>query len=183
MVRSELHPWFLEIYIWLRRAGQRLGLSLDEIYSLSLFFVLGVLVGGRFVEVAFYEWPFYRLHPWLIPAYWLGGMATQGLLLGAVSGTWLYCRLYRKSFLAISNELVIPGAFLLGVGRIGNFIDGQIVGSVTDVCWGVKFPDADGFRHPVVLYDGLKNLLLIPLLLWIRGRRPAPGVVMAHFIF
>ena len=70
----------------------------------------------------------------------------------------------------MSAPASIPGAFLLGIGRIGNFIDGQIVGRVTDVWWAVKFPDAEGFRHPVVLYDGAKNLLLIPLLLWSRRR-------------
>jgi phosphatidylglycerol:prolipoprotein diacylglycerol transferase len=174
---------FLEIHFWLKRARPRLALSLNELYNLSLFFIVGVLVGGRFVEVAFYEWPFYRDHLSLIPAYWLGGMSTHGLLLGAVTGTWLFCLVHQRSFLAVADELVIPGAFLLGVGRIGNFIDGQIVGSITDVCWAVKFPDAEGFRHPVVLYDGAKNLLLIPLLLWIRRSRPTSGVLLAHFIF
>ena len=72
---------------------------------------------------------------------------------------------------------------MLGMGRIGNFIDGQIVGAVTEVGWGVKFPDAEGFRHPVVLYDGLKNLLLIPFLLWVRRTNPTPGATAARFIF
>jgi hypothetical protein len=49
--------------------------------------------------------------------------------------------------------------------------------------WGVKFPDAAGFRHPVVIYDAVKNLLLVPLLIAIRRRNPRPGVVMANFIF
>ena len=68
------------------------------------------------------------------------------------------------------------------IGRIGNFIDGQIAGSITDVCWAVKFPDLDGFRHPVVLYDGIKNLLLVPVLIFIRSRRPPKGAVLGHFI-
>lgn len=71
----------------------------------------------------------------------------------------------------------------MGIGRLGNFIDGQIVGAVTDVWWAVKFPDADGFRHPVVLYDGAKNLLLIPCLLHVRRTNPTPGAVAARFIF
>jgi hypothetical protein len=50
----------------------------------------------------------------------------------------------------------------MGLGRIGNFIDGQIVGAITTLPWGVQFPDADGIRHPVVLYDGLKYVLLGP---------------------
>jgi prolipoprotein diacylglyceryltransferase len=49
------------------------------------------------------------------------------------------------------------------------------VGSVTSVCWAVKFPDAEGFRHPVVLYDGLKNLLIIPILWYASRWRPPTG--------
>lgn len=70
----------------------------------------------------------------------------------------------------------------MGIGRLGNFIDGQIAGSITDVCWAVRFPDLEGFRHPVVLYDGLKNLLLVPVLLYLRSRRPPRGIVLGHFI-
>jgi phosphatidylglycerol:prolipoprotein diacylglycerol transferase len=173
---------FLEMHLWLRRCRARLGMTLADVYSLSLFFAVGVLLGGRFVEVCFYEWPFYSGRPELIPALWLGGMATHGLLLGAVVSTWLFCRLRGKPFLAVADEMVIPGALLLGLGRIGNFIDGQIVGSIASVPWAVKFPDAEGFRHPVVLYDGIKNLLLIPWLLWVRGRGLPSGCVTAHFL-
>jgi phosphatidylglycerol---prolipoprotein diacylglyceryl transferase len=174
---------FLQIHLFAARHRASLGLTLPHVYTLSLVFALGVLAGGRFVEVAFDEWLFYRQHAWLIPAYWLGGMATHGLLLGAAASTWLFARWSGTSFLRLADALVIPGAFLLGMGRIGNFIDGQIVGSPTDVWWAVKFPDADGFRHPVVLYDGAKNLLLIPYLLRVRRTNPTPGAVAARFIF
>jgi phosphatidylglycerol:prolipoprotein diacylglycerol transferase len=158
-------------------------MSVQAVYNLSLILLSSVLIGGRLVEVLFYEWDFYRHHLSLIPAYWIGGMATHGLLLGGTVGLWIFCRTHHQDFLRVADELAIPAAFLMGVGRIGNFIDGQIVGSLTDVPWAVKFPDAEGFRHPVVLYDGIKNLMLIPLLLSIRRRQPPRGVVMAHFIF
>ena len=174
---------FLELLFYLRRRRHEIGLTLNEVYSLTLLFMAGVLVGGRAVEVAFDEWPFYRDHVALIPAYWLGGMATHGLLAGAAAAIWTFCRAYGHPIRGIADALVLPGAFFLGVGRIGNFIDGQIVGSVTDVWWAVQFPDAEGFRHPVVLYDGLKNLALIPLLIWIGRRRPIPGARSAHFVF
>jgi len=174
---------FLGIYLWFRRARDRLGMSPTEVYMMSLHLAVGVLLGGRLVEVVCYEWNYYSNHLLHIPAYWLGGMATHGLLIGATLGTLLFCWRRKKSFLAIADELVIPGAWIMGVGRLGNFIDGQISGAVTDVWWAVQFPDIEGFRHPVVLYDGLKNLLLIPFLLWIRGRRPRRGVVFAHFVF
>jgi len=116
---------------------KRLGLTIDEVYNLTLYVAIGVLVGGRLLEVFFYEWPYYRQHPRQIPAMWLGGMSTHGVLLGVVVGTWLFCRLQGKSLLAIADQLVIPGSYLMGMGRIGNFIEGQIVGSVTTVWWGV----------------------------------------------
>ena len=71
----------------------------------------------------------------------------------------------------------------MGLGRIGNFIDGQIVGSITDVWWAVKFPDAEGFRHPVVLYDGAKNLLLMLFLMHVKRTNGTPGAIAARFVF
>ncbi len=174
---------FFAIHRALMRGRPRTGLSTREVYALTLCIAVGVLAGGRLIEVAFDEWPFYRMHPALVPAVWLGGMATHGLLLGAAAGATLFAYLYRRPLLEIADELAIPGAFLMGVGRLGNFIDGQIVGRATDVWWGVQFPDADGVRHPVVLYDGLKNLLLIPYLLHVRRTNPTPGAVAARFIF
>jgi phosphatidylglycerol:prolipoprotein diacylglycerol transferase len=174
---------FLQVLWFMKRARGRLGLTSSDVYTLSIVFAVCVLAGGRAIETAFDEWPFYREHLWLVPWLWLGGMATHGLLLGAAIGVWLFSSLSGKPFMAIADELVIPGAMLMGLGRLGNFIDGQIVGYPTDVWWAVKFPDADGFRHPVVLYDGLKNLLLVPLLLVIRRVQPAQGRLAAHFVF
>jgi phosphatidylglycerol:prolipoprotein diacylglycerol transferase len=174
---------FLQMHLYAWRHRQSLRLTRADVFNLSLFLSIGVLLGGRFVEVSFDEWPFYRNHLALIPAYWLGGMATHGLLFGAAASIVAYSYVYRKPLLELADALVIPGAFLMGIGRIGNFIDGQIVGSVTDVWWAVKFPDAEGFRHPVVLYDGLKNLALIPYLMYVRRTNPTPGATAARFVF
>jgi phosphatidylglycerol:prolipoprotein diacylglycerol transferase len=187
-----LHLWwyglsyalgFLQICVFLKRHRGELALTLGEAYALTLMFGVGVLLGGRAIEVSFDEWGFYRQHPWFVPAYWLGGMATHGLLIGAAVGTWLFAKMYRKPFLELADALVIPGAFLMGIGRIGNFIDGQIVGGLTDGWWAVQFPDAVGFRHPVVLYDGVKNLLLVPYLLRVRRTNATPGATAARFVF
>ena len=174
---------FLGIHLWFRRVRTRLGLSMTEVYDISLSLSIGVLLGGRFVEVVFYEWAYYGDHLWHVAAVWLGGMSTHGLLLGGILGTLFFCWWREKGFLPTIDELVIPAAWAMTTGRIGNFIDGQIAGSVTQVWWAVQFPDLEGFRHPVVLYDGMKNLLLIPFLLLIRKHRPPQGVVFAHFLF
>jgi phosphatidylglycerol:prolipoprotein diacylglycerol transferase len=67
---------FLGVFFWVRHNLVRLGLTSTAAYDAGIFVALGVLVGGRLVEVIFYEWDFYSSHPHLIPAYWLGGMAT-----------------------------------------------------------------------------------------------------------
>jgi phosphatidylglycerol:prolipoprotein diacylglycerol transferase len=110
-------------------------------------------------------------------------MSTHGLLLGGVTGTAIFSWLYRRPLLVLTDVLAVPAAIIMGAGRLGNFIDGQIVGGLTDAWWAVKFPDAEGFRHPVVLYDGVKNLLLVPLLIYARRRHPPPGGATGLFLF
>lgn len=139
----------LGVYLWFKLAQKRLGWSERDTLDLSILVAVGVLLGGRVFEIVFYEWSYYAQHPSQVFSYWRGGMATHGILLGALAGMWVFSRMRGKSFLAIADEMAIPGAFLMGVGRIGNFIDGQILGAVTDVWWAVKFPYAEGFRHPV----------------------------------
>lgn len=174
---------FLTVYLAIRSKRDELGFSPRMVYDLAILAAVGVLIGGRFIEVVFYEWPFYSKYPHLIPAYWLGGMATHGLLLGGMFGVVFFCRIHRKPFLVVTDALAVPAAFILGFGRIGNFVDGQIVGSPTDGWWGVQFPDAEGFRHPVVLYDGLKNFLLVPLMLYVQRLRLARGAATGLFLF
>jgi phosphatidylglycerol:prolipoprotein diacylglycerol transferase len=173
---------FLGLFSWLRKKRHTLQLSMNQVYNLTIGTAVGVLLGGRLVEVFFYEWAYYASNLALIPAVWLGGMSTHGILLGGIVAILIFCRYYKIHFFEIGDVLAITAAYIMGVGRIGNFIDGQIIGSVTDGWYGVQFPDIDGFRHPVVLYDGLKNLLLIPLLLAIRRTNPPRGAIVAHFI-
>jgi phosphatidylglycerol---prolipoprotein diacylglyceryl transferase len=172
----------LNAHVFFKRRRGELGLSTREVYELSLLLSIGVLAGGRLLVVN-NEWAFYQDHLDLIPAVWLGGMATHGLILGGLAGVVIFCLLRRKPMLVMLDALAIPAALILCVGRIGNFIDGQIVGSVTGVPWAVKFPDAEGFRHPVVLYDGLKNLLIVPVLMRARRRGVPPGGLAARFLF
>lgn len=173
---------FLNAHLFIRRNRESLGLSLAGVCDLTLFLAIGVLAGGRALIVINNEWSFYREHLELIPAIWVGGMATHGLIVGGAVSVLIFCRLYRIPFRPLLDVLAISAAIILAFGRVGNLIDGQIYGSLTDAAWGVKFPNVDGFRHPVVLYDGIKNILLVPFLLWLRRWNLPPGRIAAIFV-
>jgi phosphatidylglycerol---prolipoprotein diacylglyceryl transferase len=173
---------FINAHVFLRRNRRHVGLSLTAVYDLTLLFAVGTLLGGRTLVVVNNEWEFYQDHLLLIPSIWVGGFASHGLILGAAAGVAVFCYLYKAPVRRILDLLAISAAIVLGFGRVGNFIDGQIYGSLTDLPWGVQFPGVEGFRHPVVLYDGLKNFLLVPLLLWIRSRGVPPGRIAVLFL-
>jgi phosphatidylglycerol:prolipoprotein diacylglycerol transferase len=172
---------FLVWWLWRRRVV--LGWGRNQVVDSSIIFVVLILAGGRLFEVIVYEWDWYRAHPDEIAMLWKGGMATHGLLLGSVIAAVIASRRTGTPLLRLLDTLTVAAAFIFGVGRIGNFIEGGVIGTVTSLPWGVKLPDVEGFRHPVSLYDGMKNILLIPLLLAVLRRWPAgSGVATSVFL-
>jgi phosphatidylglycerol---prolipoprotein diacylglyceryl transferase len=175
---------FATIFLWMRSRRERLGLTRSDPYDFALLFCVCVLLLGRCFELCVYEWQLYRGQPLKWIEYWNGGMASHGVLLGAALGTLLYSRLRGVSFLRLADEVVIPGALLMALGRIGNFVNAEIYGPVTSGWWGVETPYAAGLRHPVTLYDAAKNIAVAGILLYLERRtRPYPGKKFAHFIF
>ena len=175
---------FWQLHRFVQRHRASLGLDARDAFTLSLFVIVGVLLGGRVVgRSSSTSGPSTAITSASCRATGWAAWPRTGCSSARRRGAALFSVLYRRSFLRLADVLVIPGAFLMGMGRLGNFIDGQIVGGVTDVWWGVKFPYADGVRHPVVLYDGLKNLLLVPYLLRVRATNPTPGATAARFVF
>jgi len=175
---------FLGVFGWFALRRGRLGWTMADVVELSVLMALGIMIGGRVFDILVYEMDYYREHPFQAFDWWVGGMASHGVMLGGVIGVLLFCLLRRKPFLVAADELTVPAAFLMGVGRIGNFIEGGVIGSVTAMPWGVIFPGVEGPRHPVALYDGAKNLLLVPVLILILRRWPAGrGVATGAFVF
>jgi len=175
---------FVGVLAWFSLRRRMLGWSRQDAWELSILFAGAVLVLGRGFAVAVYQWDYYSRHPTQLLHWWRGGMASHGVLLGGLAGPWVFCRLRKQPLLRVMDEVAIPGSVFLALGRIANFINGVIVGTVTDVWWGVKFPTAEGLRHPVTLYESAKNLLLVPILLLVRRRhRPGSGRLLAHFVF
>jgi phosphatidylglycerol:prolipoprotein diacylglycerol transferase len=174
---------FSGVLAWLGLRRARLGLSRREVVELTIFIAAGVLVGGRAFDIAVYEFGYYRQHPLDALNWWKGGLASHGVLLGGAAATALFSLWRTKPFLLLADEVVVAAAFLLAVGRLGNFIEGGVVGSRTEMPWGVVYRDLEGPRHPVALYDGAKNLLMVPIMFALLHRYPAGrGIAMSAFV-
>ena len=102
----------LGAFFWVRQIRAWLGYDMRTVFRLTIMLSLGALLGGRIVEVIFYEWAYYGEHLPHVFSIWLGGMSTHGILLGAVTSVWLFCRLSRKEFLPIADELAIAAAYI-----------------------------------------------------------------------
>ncbi len=148
----------------------------DQFENLNIVLILSVLVGGRLGYVLFYNLPYYLEHPLEIPATWTGGMSFHGAAIGLLLGGILFCRYKHIDFLKTADLYVATIPIGLGLGRIGNFINGELYGRVTDLPWGMAFPGAGPFpRHPSQLYEALLEGLLLFLVLWLVRKKPWQG--------
>ncbi len=177
-----LQVWLLGKY----RARQGIvpGWRPRDVEDLLFFGVLGVIVGGRLGEVLLYHPGYYLSHPLEIFAVWKGGMAFHGGFLGVLVAVWWWGRKNGRSFFAVTDFIAPLVPLGYAFGRIGNFINAELVGRPTDVPWAMVFPNVDNLpRHPSQLYHvGLDGLALF-LILWLYTARPRPvGAASALFL-
>lgn len=175
---------FLGVFLWLWVRRRSIGMSRRDVVTFTIVFSVGVLLGGRVFDILVYEAGYYRERPLDALDWWKGGMASHGVLLGGLLATWAFARARGLPVLVLLDEIVVPGAFLMAIGRLGNFIEGGVIGSVTTMPWGFIYENVEGPRHPVALYDSAKNLLLVPILIWAsRIWPPGRGVTAGLFVF
>lgn len=160
-------------YILLPRLQRYRNLSLSkEAWSdILTWSVVGVLVGGRLGYVLLYDPLGYLQDPLEIFMVWHGGMASHGGFLGVILAMICMARKHKISLLALGDIVVVPVAIGLALGRVGNFINQELYGTVTTLPWGMAFPGAEGLRHPTQLYAVAKDLL-IALVCFLHLRMP-----------
>src|SRR3989344_8773672 len=161
-----------------------LHLSRDQWASIVSVSVLGVIIGGMFGSVLFYEPLYFLSHPQDIIAVWNGGMSSHGGFLGVLIALVLYCRRHHVDLRALADVGVVPVAIGLAFGRFGNFINQELYGIVTTLPWGIEIPGAEGLRHPTQIYAVFKDLLIAGVAFWhLHNVRPIrPGRTFALFL-
>jgi phosphatidylglycerol:prolipoprotein diacylglycerol transferase len=170
--------------------GQGAPLPSERADDLFIWVAIGVVAGGRLGHVLLYEPVYYLTQPWLIPQIWTGGMAFHGGLAGTVVAMWIFARRQGASFLSLADIVAAAVPIGLFFGRIANFINSEVVGTVTTAPWGVPFPPAALWgtdpRHPVQLYEaaleGAATFLILRYLTHRAGALATPGLVGGAFL-
>ena len=137
-----------------------------EFDDLITYIIISLIIGGRLGYIIFYNLEYYISNPLDIFKVWEGGMSFHGAMIGIIYGTYLFSkkRNVRTFFLLDIIACVSPiGIFL---GRIANFINGELIGKVTDVSWAVIFPSIDMLpRHPSQIYEAILEGLVLFIIL------------------
>jgi phosphatidylglycerol:prolipoprotein diacylglycerol transferase len=175
-----LAAWFMIHHLARLR---QLPVNKESLSDLLFYGVLGVIIGGRLGYTLFYNFSYYIDHPLRIFAVWEGGMSFHGGLLGVIAAALIFCRRKGLPPLLTGDILVTAAAIGLGLGRVGNFINGELWGRTTDVPWGMVFPGAGPEpRHPSQLYEAFLEGPVLLLILWLLHRRnAAPGIPFFSF--
>src|SRR6266851_348015 len=150
-----------------------------------LWVTLGIILGGRIGYVLFYNVSYFATHPAEIVQLWKGGMSFHGGFLGCVLAVFLFARHRGFSFLPLGDVTCAAGPIGLFLGRIANFINGELWGRPSDVPWAMVFPNGGPLpRHPSQLYEAtLEGLVLLAVLaLLLRaGALKRPGMIIGSF--
>ncbi|TAK42775.1 MAG: prolipoprotein diacylglyceryl transferase [Betaproteobacteria bacterium] len=165
------------------RAGGSL-LSRAQFDDLLFAAILGVILGGRLGYVLFYKPAYYGSHPLEILAIWQGGMSFHGGFLGVLMAMAFFARRQRLRWLDVMDFLAPLVPLGIAAGRLGNFINGELWGRVTDLPWGMVFRGAGPQpRHPSQLYQfALEGLALFALLWWLSAKPRPRGQISALFL-
>ena len=137
------------------------------------------MVGGRLGYVLFYDLGSYLQDPLSILAIWQGGMSFHGGFIGVVLAVWYVCRKRRWNFWEIGDLVAVAVPIGLGLGRLGNFINGELYGRPTSLPWAMVFPEGGNIpRHPSQLYEAfLEGVVLFLILRWLYLKKFYPGTV------
>ena len=181
-----LIAYFIISYLANRR---ELPITKDDASDYLVYVIVGIVGGARLFYVIFYNFAFYMQHPLEIIALWHGGLSFHGGFIGAITATILFCRRKKINFYDFADIVVVPVALALALGRIGNFINGELYGRLTDVAWCVDYSKnmfiqglPEGCRHPSQIYESIKNLLIFSVLWKIKDKKLPNGFMFWAFV-
>ena len=183
---------FLFVYfylMWAAKRGKIKGLEEKDVDWLVIFLIIGVIVGARLFEILYYNPSYYFHNPADIFKVWQGGLSFHGAFVGIFIVAWLFCKKKKLNMFELLDTITLPVTIFLFFGRIANFINGELYGTITNVPWCVNFKNAstgagDVCRHPSQLYESIKNLGLFFILFFTTKHKKnrKPGFIFWLFV-
>ena len=174
---------------YLSKTKKFLSLKIDKSKLLDILFygILGVIIGGRLGYILFYNLEYYINAPLKIFYIWEGGMSFHGGFIGVVIFEYLFALKNKLNILKFADYLILPVPIGLALGRLGNFINGELFGRVTNVPWCMNFSSiqssASLCRHPSQIYEFFLEGMLLFFILWVfRNKLKKDGHVFILFI-
>lgn len=159
----------------LQREPWRGFMTNTQLSDMLFYTTLGVIIGGRLGFMIFYFWDDVIHHPLQILMVRQGGMSFHGGMIGVIVANWLYGRKINKSLPELADFFLPALPLGLAAGRIGNFLNAELWGRVTDVPWGMVFPNGGDLpRHPSQIYEFLLEGVALFLILWFFSKKPRP---------
>lgn len=164
-----------------------LGITSEQLDDLVFYTTLGIILGGRLGYVICYGDGYFWHNPLEIFAIWHGGMSFHGGIAGVITALFCFARKYKFPYLKITDLVALYVPIGIFLGRLANFVNGELWGRVTTVPWAVKFPDGGYLpRHPSQLYEALtEGLLMFIILNWLWRKdfvRTHTGIISAVFL-
>lgn len=161
--------------------------------DLVFYASLGIILGGRIGYVLFYNFAYYAAHPVDIVKLWDGGMSFHGGVIGTSLGILYLARREGLQWLRLHDYVACTVPLGLFLGRLANFVNGELWGAPTNVPWAIRFPEiADGMRvlgpprHPSQLYEALLEgvvlMAILGFMFWRTKARYEPGKLVGAFI-
>ena len=148
--------------------------------DLIIYLIIGIVLGGRLGYVIFYNFEYYSRNLFEILKLWEGGMSFHGGLLGVIIATIIFSKIKRINFFYFTDIICCVAPIGLFLGRIANFINGELWGKVTDVPWAMVFPGAGPLpRHPSQLYEAALEGVLLFIILWWFSSKPRPKAAVS----
>jgi len=156
-----------------------------QVDDLIFYSALGVIIGGRLGYVLFYQTTSLWQDPSFLFRIWQGGMSFHGGLIAGILALLWYAKRLQRPLLELTDFIAPLIPLGLAFGRIGNFINGELWGRVSDVPWAMIFPLAGDFpRHPSQLYEAVFEGLILFIIIWLYSSKPrALGRVSGLFLF
>ncbi len=156
----------------------------EQLGDLVFYVALGVVIGGRCGYMLFYDLPHFIASPWIIFEVWDGGMSFHGGLIGVIMAMYLFSRKLKTTFLSLTDFIAPIAPLGLGLGRLGNFINGELWGRVTTAKIGMIFPNAGPLpRYPTQLFELVLEGISLFVIMWLFSRKQRkPGVISGLFL-